>query len=202
MRCWQANFDVLQVHAADLIVFALDEPDRNEQQDKENRRMNPAMHPEHDDITVQMWLEIDQIIQTNRPIAGSIIATLRQCQEVVGYLPVELLDYISAGLNLSPSDVYGVASFYALFSMEPKGRHTIKLCLGTACYVKGIKEVMSRIENEFSISEGGTTEDRRFSLEGVRCLGACGLAPVMVIGEDTHGDVTSDKIINILEKYE
>jgi NADH:ubiquinone oxidoreductase subunit E len=86
--------------------------------------------------------------------------------------------------------------------MEPKGRHTIKLCLGTACYVKGIKEVMSRIENEYNISEGGTTEDRRFSLEGVRCLGACGLAPVMVIGPDTHGDVSSDKIIDILEKYE
>lgn len=164
--------------------------------------MNPAMRPEHPDITEKMWPEIDQIIQTNRPIAGSIITTLRECQEVVGYLPVELLDYISTGLNLSRSEVYGVASFYALFSMEPKGRHTIKLCLGTACYVKGIKEVMSRIENEYNINEGGTTEDRRFSLEGVRCLGACGLAPVMVIGQDTHGDVSSDKIIDILEKYE
>ncbi len=164
--------------------------------------MNPAIHPKHDDITDDMWSEIDQIIQINRPVAGSIIATLRQCQEVVGYLPVELLDYIATGLNLSRSEVYGVASFYALFSMEPKGRHTIKLCLGTACYVKGIKEVMSRIENEYNIKEGGTTEDRRFSLEGVRCLGACGLAPVMVIGADTHGDVSSDKIIKILEKYE
>ena len=164
--------------------------------------MNPATHPQHDDITDDMWSEIDRIIQTNRPVSGSIISTLRQCQEVVGYLPVELLDYIATGLNLSRSEVYGVASFYALFSMEPKGRHTIKLCLGTACYVKGIKEVMSRIENEYNIKEGGTTEDRRFSLEGVRCLGACGLAPVMVIGGDTHGDVSSDKIIKLLEKYE
>jgi NADH:ubiquinone oxidoreductase subunit E len=165
-------------------------------------RMNPAMHPEHPDISEEMWPQIDRIIQTNRRIAGSIIATLRQCQEVVGYLPIELLDYISAGLNLPSSEVYGVASFYALFSMEPKGRHTIKLCLGTACYVKGIKEVMSRIENEYDLKEGGTTEDRRFSLEGVRCLGACGLAPVMVIGPDTHGDVSSDKIIDILKTYE
>jgi NADH:ubiquinone oxidoreductase subunit E len=165
-------------------------------------RMKIAMHPEHPDITEEMWPQIDQIIQTNRPVSGSIIATLRQCQNVVGYLPVELLDYISTGLNLPSSEVYGVASFYSLFSMEPKGRHTIKLCLGTACYVKGIKEVMSRIENEYTLEEGGTTEDRRFSLEGVRCLGACGLAPVMVIGQDTHGDVTSDKIIDILEKYE
>jgi NADH:ubiquinone oxidoreductase subunit E len=159
------------------------------------------MHPEHTDITADMWMRIDHIIQDNRPVAGSIIAALRECQNVVGYLPVQLLDYISSGLNLPASDVYGVASFYALFSMEPKGRHTIKVCLGTACYVKGIKEVLSRIENQFKVKEGATTEDRRFSLEGVRCLGACGLAPVMVIGNDTHGDVRSDKVIDILENY-
>ena len=163
--------------------------------------MKPAMHPEHPDITDDMWKQIDQIIQTNRPIAGSIISALRECQNVVGYLPVELLDYISTGLNLPASDVYGVASFYALFSMKPKGRHTIKLCMGTACYVKGIKEVINRVENHFKVKEGGTTEDRRFSLEGVRCLGACGLAPVMVVGSDTHGDISSDKIIDILENY-
>ena len=149
-----------------------------------------------------MWLRIDEIILKNRPVAGSVITTLRECQDVVGYLPVELLDYISQGLNLPASDVYGVASFYALFSMEPKGRHTIKLCLGTACYVKGIKEVLSRIENQYDLQEGSTSHDRRFTLEGVRCLGACGLAPVMVIGPDTHGAVTSDKVIDILETYE
>lgn len=164
--------------------------------------MDPSQRPSHPDITEEMWPQIDDIITTNRPIAGSIIATLRQCQNVVGYLPKELLDYISLGLNLPSSEVYGVASFYALFSMEPKGRHTIKLCLGTACYVKGIKEVMSRIENQYDLKQGGTSQDRRFSLEGVRCLGACGLAPVMVIGEDTHGDVSSDKVIDILENYQ
>jgi NADH:ubiquinone oxidoreductase subunit E len=163
--------------------------------------MKTAMHPEHPDITNDMWTQIDQIIHTNRPIAGSIISALRECQNVVGYLPVELLDYISTGLNLPASDVYGVASFYALFSMTPKGRHTIKLCMGTACYVKGIKEVINRVENHFKVKEGGTTEDRRFSLEGVRCLGACGLAPVMVVGSDTHGDISSDKIIDILDNY-
>jgi NADH:ubiquinone oxidoreductase subunit E len=163
--------------------------------------MKTAMHPEHPDITDDMWMQIDQIIQANRPIAGSIISALRECQNVVGYLPVELLDYIGAGLNLPASDVYGVASFYALFSMTPKGRHTIKLCMGTACYVKGIKEVINRVENHFKVKEGGTTEDRRFSLEGVRCLGACGLAPVMVVGSDTHGDISSDKIIDILDNY-
>lgn len=163
--------------------------------------MHPPVHPDHPDITAEMWTQVDTIIQTNRPVEGSIITALRECQDVVGYLPVVLLDYISAGLNLPPSEVYGVASFYALFSMQPKGRHTIKLCLGTACYVKGIKEVMNRVENQYQVKEGGTSEDRRFSLEGVRCLGACGLAPVMVIGQDTHGDISSDKVIDILENY-
>jgi NADH:ubiquinone oxidoreductase subunit E len=163
--------------------------------------MDTIAHPDLPDISAEMWEQIDRIIRANRDVAGSIITVLRECQNVVGYLPVAVLDYIGTGLNVPPSDVYGVASFYALFSMTPKGRHTIRICLGTACYVKGIKEVLSRIENSFQIKEGGTSEDRRFSLEGVRCLGACGLAPVMVVGQDTHGDVSSDKVLEILENY-
>jgi NADH:ubiquinone oxidoreductase subunit E len=166
------------------------------------KKMSPLAHPEHPDITREMWQEIDAVITANRNISGSVIATLRQCQEIVGYLPTELMDYIAAGLNLPSSDVFGVASFYALFSMQPKGRHLIKVCTGTACYVKGIKEVLSRLENTFRLMQGGTTEDRRFSLEGVRCLGACGLAPVMVIDRDTHGAVSSDRVIEIVERYE
>ena len=164
--------------------------------------MTPAFRPEHPDITPDMWDQIDTIIAENRSIAGSVIAVLRRCQAVVGYLPVELMEYIARGMNLSRSDVFGVASFYALFSFEPKGRHTIKVCTGTACYVKGIKEVVARIRNEFDLEEGGTSPDRRFSLEAVRCLGACGLAPVMVVGSDTHGAISSDKVIQILNQYE
>ena len=164
--------------------------------------MNTLGHPEHPDVTEEMWDDIDRSIQSHRSVSGSIITVLRECQNIVGYLPVELLDYVSEGMNLPSSEVYGVASFYALFSMTPKGRHTIKLCLGTACYVKGIKEVMTRVENQYGVKEGETTEDRRFSLQGVRCLGACGLAPVMVVGQDTYGDISSDKIIDILEKYQ
>jgi NADH:ubiquinone oxidoreductase subunit E len=163
--------------------------------------MVPAVRPDHPDITNDMWKQIDAIVTAYRGVPGSIIAVLRECQGVVGYLPVELMDYIGRGLNLPSSEIYGVASFYALFSMQPKGRHTIRLCMGTACYVKGIKEVLSRVQNQYSLKEGGTTADRRFSLEAVRCLGACGLAPVMVVGQDTHGDVSSDKVIDILENY-
>lgn len=164
--------------------------------------MNALGHPDHPDVTEEMWTKIDESIRTHRYVSGSIITVLRECQDIAGYLPVELLDYISQGMNLPSSEVYGVASFYALFSMTPKGRHTIKLCLGTACYVKGIKEAMTRVENQYKVKEGGTTEDRRFSLQAVRCLGACGLAPVMVVDHDTHGDISSDKIIDILEKYQ
>ncbi len=161
-----------------------------------------ADHPQHPDINTEMWEEVDKIITGNSSVAGSVITVLRESQDVVGYLPVELIDYISQGLNLPSSEVYGVASFYSLFSMVPKGRHTIKMCLGTACYVKGIKESMNRIENAYHIKEGGVTEDLRFSLEAVRCLGACGLAPVMVINQDTHGVVSSDTILDIIEQYE
>lgn len=156
---------------------------------------------QHPDINNDMWKSIDEVIAANRDIPGSVITVLRQCQDVVGYLPVELVDYISYGLNLSRSEVYGVASFYALFSFEPKGRHLIRVCMGTACYVKGIKEAVSRIRNQYNLKEGGVTEDRRFSLEAVRCLGACGLAPVMVVDQDTYGAVKADKVIEIIEKY-
>ena len=164
--------------------------------------MTPAFRPEHPEIDTAMWEQIDAIIEENRSIAGSVIAVLRKCQDVVGFLPVELMEYIATGMNLSRSDVFGVASFYALFSFEPKGRHMVKVCTGTACYVKGIKEVIARICNQYQLEEGGTSPDRRFSLEGVRCLGACGLAPVMVVGSDTHGAVSSDKVVDILNNYE
>lgn len=164
--------------------------------------MTHNQHPQHPDIQDDMWTQIDEIIAANRNVPGSVIGVLRECQDVVGYLPTELIDYISYGLNLSSSEVFGVASFYSLFSFEPKGRHLIKVCMGTACYVKGIKEAVNRIENKYGLEEGGTSEDRRFSLEAVRCLGACGLAPVVVVDQDTYGAVKADKVIDTLEKYE
>ena len=164
--------------------------------------MIPDTHPEHSDITAEMWSKIDEIIAENKAIPGSIIGVLRECQGVVGWLPVDLIDYISDGLNLSRSEVFGIVSFYSLFSLTPKGRHRIKVCMGTACYVKGIKEVISRIDNQYQVKEGCTTEDRRFSLDAVRCLGACGLAPVVVVDQDTYGAVKADKVIETLDKYE
>lgn len=154
------------------------------------------------DLTPEVMAQIDEIIARYKGIPGSLIPVLTECQGITGYLPVELQEHVAAGLNLPSSTVYGVVTFYSFFSMVPKGRHIIKLCLGTACYVRGIGEVLNRLENELGVEVGGTTEDRRFSLEAVRCLGACGLAPVMVVGEDTHGDVTPDSAVKIVNGYE
>ena len=158
-------------------------------------------HPEHPDITSDMWTRIDEIIDEHKSQPGALITVLRLCQDTVGYLPPVLLDHIALGMNLPSSQVFGVATFYSLFSLTPKGRNIIKACTGTACYVKGIKEVMNHIENKHGIKEGETTEDRRFTLEGVRCLGACGLAPVMIVGEDIHGNVDPKEVVDILEDY-
>lgn len=163
--------------------------------------MTIETHPVHPDISEQMWEKINDVIIEHRDIPGSVISVLRLSQDQVGYLPLEVIDHVAEGMNLPASEVFGIATFYSLFSLKPKGKHVIKACTGTACYVKGIKEVMSHITNKHGIKEGETMEDRRFSMEGVRCLGACGLAPVLIVGEDIHGNLQSDEIIDILKDY-
>ena len=154
------------------------------------------------DLTPEIMGRVDEIIDRFQGVPGCLIPVLEDCQEEVGYLPVELQEYIGARLNIPGSTIYGVVTFYSFFSMLPKGRHTIKVCMGTACYVRGIAEVLSRLQSKYDLDVGSTSEDRRFSLEAVRCLGACGLAPVVVVDEDTHGGVTPDRILTILERYE
>ena len=156
----------------------------------------------HPDISPDMLSEINETIKTHKNIKGAVIPVLRLCQDIVGYLPIELIDYISSGLHLPRSEVLGVTTFYSLFSLKPKGRHIIKACLGTACYVRGVKDVIKRIANEYHMESGETTRDRRFSLETVRCIGACGLAPVLVVDQDTHGSVTPSQVTELLEKYD
>ena len=154
------------------------------------------------DLSSNVMSQVDEIIERNRGVPGCLIPVLQECQAVAGYLPCELQEYIGDELNIPGSTIFGVVTFYSLFSMEPKGRHTIKVCMGTACYVRGIGEVLNRLQTEYNIKVGDTSEDRRFSLEAVRCLGACGLAPVVVVDNDTHGSVTPDGILDILNRYE
>ena len=161
-----------------------------------------SLHEINEDLTPEVMNRVDEVIERYSNKAGALIPVLTQCQKIVGYVPVELQEYIAKGLNIPGSTVYGVVTFYSFFSMVPKGRHIIKVCMGTACYVRGIGEVLNRICSEFKMDVGETTEDRRFSLEAVRCLGACGLAPVIVVSDDTHGDVSADKIMDVLGRYE
>ena len=163
--------------------------------------MKECVYPDHPDITPDMWIETDRIMEKWKQIPGSLITVLRECQTVVGYLPGTLLEYISKGLKPPISQVFGVATFYSFFSLKPKGRHTIRVCTGTACYVKGSKEAMLTIKKKYGLEEGDTTDDRRFSLECVRCLGACGLAPVMIVDKNIHGEMTSQKVLDVLEEY-
>lgn len=153
-------------------------------------------------LTPEVMVKVDELIDHYRNRQVNLIPVLEECQDIVGYLPVELQEYIGKGLNIPGSTVYGVVTFYSYFSMVPKGRHVIKVCMGTACYVRGIGEVLNRIKSLYNLEVGATTEDMRFSLEAVRCLGACGLAPVIVIDSDTHGGISPDKISEILSRYE
>jgi len=158
--------------------------------------------PCHEDITDTMWREIDQILEDNAGHPEAVTQVLRQCQDVVGYLPRELMDYIARALNMPACNVFGVASFYSLFSLQPKGKHVIKACTGTSCHVKGIKEVMGRLEQVYGLKDGDSTPDRKFTLETVRCFGACGIAPAMLVNNDTYGKVSPEKVLDILQDYE
>ena len=154
------------------------------------------------DLTPEVMAKVDESIHRYRGKPGCLIPVLEECQVSVGYLPVELQEYISKELNIPGSNVFGVVTFYSFFSMVPKGRNVIKACLGTACYVRGTKNILKKLSEGFHLQVGQTSDDRRFSLEAVRCLGACGLAPVMVVNEDTHGGMKPNKVEDILNAYE
>ena len=149
-----------------------------------------------------MEAEIEKVIKEFRHRPGSLIPALQRAQEIVGYLPPVVQRKISKGLNIPPAEVHSVVSFYSFFTMKPRGDHNIRVCLGTACYVRGIEGVLEKIKSALKINIGDTTENKRFSLEGVRCLGACGLAPVMVVDQDTYGAVTPKKALEVIGQYD
>jgi NADH:ubiquinone oxidoreductase subunit E len=153
-------------------------------------------------ITAEMYRRIDGIVARYRGKPGSLIPVLQQAQDVCGYLPHAVQRYVARGLNMSPSVVFGVATFYSFFTLVPRGKHVIRVCLGTACYVKRSEEILDKIKDELELDVGEVTRDKKYSLEAVRCLGACGLAPVVVIGQDTYGDVAATKVMEIVNKYE
>ncbi len=155
-----------------------------------------------DSFTPEQYKKIDAIIEKYKNKPGSLIPVLQQAQDVCGYLPHVIQRHIARGMKMSPSVVFGVATFYSFFTLVPRGKHVIRVCLGTACYVKRSEEILDKIKDEMDLEVGEITRDKKYSLEAVRCLGACGLAPVVVIGQDTYGDMVSTKIMDIIRKYE
>lgn len=149
-------------------------------------------------ITKEEWEKIDEVIARYRGKHGALIPVLKETQDVCGYLPKKVQHRIAEGLHLPPSQVYGIVSFYAFFTTVPRGKYIIRVCLGTACYVRGARQILQQLQRELDVEVGGITRDRKFSLEAVRCLGACGLAPVMVVGHDTYGMVNPGKALEIV----
>ena len=154
-----------------------------------------------DVIDPAKYRKIDTIIERYKDKPGSLIPVLQQAQDVCGYLPHAVQRYIAKGMRISPSVVFGVATFYSFFTLVPRGKYVIRVCLGTACYVKRSEEILDKLKDELDIEVGEITRDKKYSIEAVRCLGACGLAPVVVIGQDTYGDVAATKVMDIVKKY-
>lgn len=146
--------------------------------------------------------KLEEILIAHKDVPGGLMPVLHETQELFGYLPEEAQKKISEYLNIPLAEIYGVATFYSRFTLNPRGENTVSVCLGTACYVKNAQGVLERLKKELKIEAGGTTEDRKFTLEATRCLGCCGLAPVMTINEDVYGKLVPDDIPDILKKYQ
>jgi len=142
-----------------------------------------------------------EVINRNKGKQGSLIQVLHEAQQIYGYLPLSVQKKISEELNVPLSEIYSVVTFYAQFSLVPKGKYNISVCLGTACYVKGAAQILEKIKEKLGIDVGGCTPDGKFSIEACRCIGACGLAPVITINEDVHGRLVPDDVEKILSKY-
>lgn len=153
--------------------------------------------------TKEQESELRGWLEEHKDVRGIAMNALQKAQEVYGYLPVEVQKMIAEELDLPLAEVYGIATFYAQFALSPKGKHKIQVCLGTACYVKGSGDIFEKLENKLGIKDGERTEDGKFSLDSCRCIGACGLAPVMMIDEDVYARLSGkdSELEEILAKY-
>lgn len=141
------------------------------------------------------------VIAAHKGQPGATIPVLHEAQDIYGYLPIEVQEIISEGLGVPLAEIYGIVTFYTQFSLNPKGEYEIGVCLGTACYVKGSGDILEEIKKELGIDVGECTPDGKFSLTATRCVGACGLAPVVTINDDVYGRLTTKEVAGILEKY-
>ena len=151
--------------------------------------------------TAEQEKQLREVIEQNKKMQGALMPTLQQAQDIYGYLPIEVQSMIAEGLGLSIEEVYQVVTFYAQFTLNPIGKHHVAVCLGTACYVKGSQDILDELEKQLGVKAGGTTPDENFTLEATRCLGCCGLAPVMMIDGEVYGRLVPGDVKGILDKY-
>jgi NADP-reducing hydrogenase subunit HndA len=145
--------------------------------------------------------KLQEVFEKYKDTKGALIPVLHEAQELYGYLPLEVQLMVAEGLGISPAEVYGVVTFYTQFTLKKKGEFKIQACMGTACYVKGSSLILDKLKEKLGIHVGECTDDGKFSLDATRCIGACGLAPVIMINDDVYGRLTPDDIEGILEKY-
>ena len=145
--------------------------------------------------------ELKEVCKSFNNEKGELINVLHKAQGIFGYLPAEVQEVVAKELNVSVAHVYGVVTFYSFFTMIPKGRHPVSICLGTACYVRGAEKVLDEFKKELNINVGQTTPDGKFSLSCLRCVGACGLAPVVLVGEKVYGRVSPEGVKDIISEY-
>jgi NADH:ubiquinone oxidoreductase subunit E len=148
----------------------------------------------------EQMAKVDAVIEAYRKVPGALLIALEKTQDIILFLPVNLQRYVASKMGIPPSKVSGVVTFYSYFSTVPRGRKVVKVCSGTACYVKRSGEILDRLKQKIGVGEGEVTADGEYSIEEVRCLGACGLAPVVVIGEETFGLIDPEHVEEIIEK--
>ncbi len=151
--------------------------------------------------TAEQKAELDTMLASYKGTPGALMPVLQKAQEIYGYLPIEVQKMVSDGMDIPLEEIYGVTTFYSQFTLYPKGQYTVSVCLGTACYVKGSGAIYEKLMNKLGIKAGECTPDGKFSLDACRCIGACGLAPVMTVNDDVYGRLVVDDIDNILAKY-
>jgi NADH:ubiquinone oxidoreductase subunit E len=154
-----------------------------------------------EDFSAEQWAAVDQVIAKFKGKPGAMIPVLEEVQGVTGYLPEVVQRRVSTGLGIPLAQVYGVVTFYSFFTMKPRGKHQVRVCLGTACHVRGAKRNLDHLIEHLGIEVGNVTEDRNFGLELVRCLGCCALAPVMMVGQDIHKQVKTAKLDQLIKTY-
>lgn len=151
--------------------------------------------------TAEKTAELEKYIAEHKDIKGPLMPIMQKAQELFGYMSMETMELISERLNVPVSEIYGVATFYALFSLSPKGENVVSVCTGTACYVKGAQAVLDEVKKQLGIAAGETTKDGKFTIQDTRCLGCCGLAPVMTVNGEVYGRLVPADVAGILAKY-